>query len=152
MFNRSRLAPLAIAAAILVAGFATPSSASPTGNELLKMPAPATQMTSEQWTSFSGSLVAALATDHEGLQQGAMRLALQYSYDVDIRGALVDVMRIYRNHEEESVRRLAVVTLGSMNSTLAVNYLRLNEAFEDSETIRRTIRAVLAQVNERERS
>ena len=93
--------------------------------------------------------MAALATSHNGLQQGAMRLALQYSKDVDIRAGLVDVMKIYRNHEDENVRRLAVVTLGSMNSTLAVNYLRLNESFEDSETIRRTIRAVLAQVDER---
>jgi hypothetical protein len=142
-----RFAPIAFLTAALMFAPTTASQASPTGDALLKMPAPASQMSAEQWESFSGNLVAALATRHEGLQMGAMRLALQYADNVDVRGGLVDIMRIYRNHEDENVRRLAVVTLGSTKSTLAVNYLRLNEAFEDSETIRKTIRAVLAQVD-----
>lgn len=149
MLKRSHLARAAVMSVLLIGASNSAVKASPENEELLTMPAPATEMSIEQWQSFSGSLVAALASNHNGLQQGAMRLALQYSDNVDVRAGLVDIMRIYRNHEDENVRRLAVVTLGSIHSTLAVNYLRLNEAFESSETIRKTIRAVLAQVDER---
>lgn len=108
------------------------------------MPAPAATMTVEQWNSFSGNLVEALASHHDGLQNGAMRLALQYPDQVNIRPAMIDLMRIYRNHPDVNVRRLAAVTMGSTGSQLAINYLRLHVEFEKSEVVKRTILAVLS--------
>lgn len=146
MLRRSQYAGGLILSAALMLSTASITQAKSGDTDLLSMPAPAAEMTTAQWQSFSDNLVAALATDHEGLRRGAMRLVLQYADNVDVRGGLIDVMRIYRNHPDENVRRLAVVTLGSMNSSLAINYLRLNESFEQSPAVKRTIRAVLAEV------
>jgi len=113
--------------------------------KLLQMPAPAASMTVEQWDFFSDNLVKALASHHDGLQNGAMRLALQYPDQVNINPALLDLMRIYRNHSDINVKRLAVVTMASTGSRLAVNYLRLHVEFEKSECVKRTMLAVLSE-------
>ncbi len=109
------------------------------------LPVPAKQMTDAQWHAFSLSLREALASGHDGLQLAAMRLAIQYADNVDIGRSVIDLMRIYRNHPDRNARRLAVVALGSLNSRMVINYLRLNEAFEETPCVRRTIHAVVAR-------
>jgi hypothetical protein len=119
-------------------------SATPTDDERsLALPAPAAEMSEAQWSSFNHSLVTALESESEFMQQAAMRYAIQYADNVNIRSVMTDVMAIYRNHEDDNVRRLAVVTLASMKSGFAANYLRLNQTHEKSIPVKRTIRAVL---------
>jgi len=114
--------------------------------EELALPAPLSDMTTEQWHAFSHSLVDGIASENEGLRTAAMRLSVQYAGRVDVTSALIDVMSIYRNHPDDNVRRMAVVTLGSMNSSLAKGYLELSQQYEKSPAVKRTIRAVLAGI------
>lgn len=143
MFKSTHVLKGILVASLLACTVSTSVRADDT-EKLLKMPAPAATMTLEQWDAFGDRLVEALASHHDGLQNGAMRLALQYPEQVDISPALNDLMRIYRNHSDINVRRLAVVTLGSSGSRLAVNYLRLHVEFEKSDCVKRTMLAVLS--------
>lgn len=144
MFKSTHLLKGLLVASLLATTLSTSARADDT-EKLLRMPAPAASMTIEQWDFFSNNLVEALASHHDGLQNGAMRLALQYPDQVDIRPGLLDLMRIYRNHPDDNVRRLAAVTLGSTGSRLAINYLRLHVEFESSEVVKRTMLAVLSE-------
>ncbi len=127
---------------LLAATASSPARADDT--YLLRLEAPAATLSSAQWETFGDNLVRALASGHEGLQNGAMRLAIQYSDNVDVSAGVLDLMRIYRNADEISARRLAAVALGSTGSPLALNYLRLHVDYEKSEIVKRTILAVLA--------
>ena len=97
-----------------------------------------------QLEMFSKNLVNTLKSDHDGLKAAAMGMVIRYGDQVDVKDAVIDVMHIYRTHESESMRRLAVVTLGSMNSNMAIRYLERAEQFEDSPVLRQTMRAVVA--------
>jgi len=104
-------------------------------------------LSESQWDQFSDNLVDALKTSHPGLQQAAMRLVINYSDDLNVEEAVFDVMRIYRDHPDENFRRMAVVTLGSMQSDWAIKFLERSVRFEKSETVRSTIRAVVSEYN-----
>jgi hypothetical protein len=146
MFKSTHILKGLLVASLLATSLSTSARADDDDKEkLLQLPAPAATMTAEQWDFFSDNLVKALESRHDGLQNGAMRLALQYADQVDIRAGMLDLMRIYRNHPDERVRRLAAVTLGSTGSRLAINYLRLHVEFEKSECVKRTILAVLSE-------
>ncbi|MBT8401759.1 MAG: hypothetical protein KJO98_14870 [Rhodothermia bacterium] len=132
---------LAVAVLALTSSITTMAN---NNDALPELPAPISKMSVEQWDAFSGNLQDALASGHEGLQIGAMRLSIQYAEHVNLKGSSVDLMRIYRNHSDDQVRRLAVVALGSLDSHMVTSYLRLHEPFEQSPIVRRTIRAVLA--------
>ncbi|MDX1739721.1 MAG: hypothetical protein R3178_00445 [Rhodothermales bacterium] len=144
MFKTTHLLKGLLVASLLATSLSTTAVADDK-DKLLEMPAPAATMTAEQWVFFSDNLVKALASHHDGLQNGAMRLALQYPDQVDISAGMLDLMRIYRNHPDDNVRRLAAVTLGSTGSRLARNYLRLHVEFEKSECVKRTMLAVLSE-------
>lgn len=104
----------------------------------------AAEATTQQWDAFSKNLVNALVSGHEGLQTAAMSRVVQYGDKVNVDDAMFEVMSLYRNHSDENVRRLAVVTLGNMNSDWAISYLKRAERFEKSATLRRTIQAVVS--------
>ncbi|WP_456424993.1 hypothetical protein [Rhodocaloribacter sp.] len=95
------------------------------------------------WGAFSKNLVNALKSDHDGLREAAMRFVIQYGDQVNVKAAVFDVMRIYRNHDNQNLRRMAVVTLGHMNSDWAISFLRLSTDYESSDALRHTIRAVV---------
>lgn len=103
-----------------------------------------TDLSRAEWATFSKQLVRALTSDHEGLQLSAMQLVIKYGERVDVKRARYDVMRLYRDHENERVRRMAVVTLGEMNSPWAMQFLSRSRNFEKSDDVRQTITAVLA--------
>lgn len=96
-----------------------------------------------KWDVFGDRLVDALQSDHEGLQEAAMRLVIQHGDMVNVKPAVFDVVRIYREHEDENMRRMAVVALSNMDSRWAIRFLQRSEKFEDSPTIQHTIRAVV---------
>ncbi len=93
---------------------------------------------------FSKNLVNALKSDHEGIKATAMGMVIRYGDQVDVKDAVIDVLRVYREHESESMRRLAVVTLGKMNSGMAISYLERAVQFEKSPALKQTMQAVIA--------
>ena len=76
-----------------------------------------------------------------------MRLVIQHGEMVDVKPAVFDVVRIYREHEDENMRRMAVVALGNMQSRWAIRFLQRSEQFEKSPAIQHTIRAVVNSYN-----
>lgn len=124
--------------AVLALCFTVTATANPAPNKNVA------EATTQQWDAFSKNLVKALTSGHQGLQTAAMSRVVQYGDKVNVDEAMFEVMSLYRNHDDDSVRRLAVVTLGKMNSDWAINYLKLAERYEKSTTVRRTIHAVVA--------
>jgi len=101
-------------------------------------------MSGQQWKSYGEQLEIALASDHLGVQNAALRLVIAYSDNLNLSSeAVVDVMRLYREGSTEQVRRMAVVSLSQINSSAAIGFLRLSFDFEKSETVKSTIGAVL---------
>ncbi|MEJ2634337.1 MAG: hypothetical protein P8184_03470 [Calditrichia bacterium] len=89
------------------------------------------------WDAFSKNLVMALATPNEGLQQSAMQMIIRYSDNLNVDGAIFDIVRIFRNHKNPQVRRLAMVTIYKMQHGWAMDFLKRNLKFEKDETIRK---------------
>ena len=97
------------------------------------------------WKAFSANLVHALTMDNDGVRVAAMQYIIRYGDKLDVGEAVFDVMRIYRNHKDDNVRRMAVVALGRMQSDGAIGFLRLSVEYEKSETVRHTIQAVVSE-------
>jgi len=137
--------------ATLFTGLAGVSSASPAnnGNEkkaIAALEAAASEAVSaEQWDVFSDRLVEALRSSYSGIRQTAMRYVIQYGPNVNVQDAVFDVMRVYRDGEDEALRRMAVVALLNMKSDWAMKFLERSERFEKSPCVKRTIRAVLSE-------
>ena len=102
-------------------------------------------LTEAQWDHFGHTLVEALHTRHDGLNEAAMRLIIQYGDQLDVKAAVYDVMRIYRDHSDENMRRMAVVALGNMNNRWAIRFLQRSIQFEKSPSVNKTIKAVVAK-------
>ena len=103
-----------------------------------------TAISAARWDAFSDNLTHALKMDNDGVRMAAMQLVIRHGANVDVKDAIFDVVRVYRGHEDDNMRRLAVVTLGQMQSPWAIGFLRLSEDYETSDTVRQTIRAVVA--------
>ncbi len=97
------------------------------------------------WKAFSTNLVHALKMDNDGVKVAAMQYIIRYGDKLDVDAAVFDVMGIYRNHNDDNVRRMAVVALGQMQSDGAIGFLRLSVEYEKSETVRHTIQAVVSE-------
>ena len=101
-------------------------------------------MNEARWDAFSNTLVQALQSKHDGLKGAAMRMVIQHGDQVNVKPAVFDVMRVYRDHDDENMRRLAVVALGEMNNRWAIRFLSRSLDFEKSPTVRRTMKAVIS--------
>ncbi|MFQ5569050.1 MAG: hypothetical protein ACE5G0_05210 [Rhodothermales bacterium] len=135
------LALVALCATLATASYADPGDKDKKNNTKLEAPKTAD---AAQWEAFSGNLVHALQSDHEGLKLSALQLVIQYGEKVDVDGAVFDVVRLYRDHKNEGVRRMAVVAMGKMQNEWAMDFLKRSERFEKSAPVLQTIQAVLA--------
>jgi len=127
-----------------VSAYAGPASDDDPQAEIAELDASAKAAVSQaDWDAFSKNLVNALKSDHDGLREAAMRFVIQYGDRVNVKAAVFDVMRIYRNHDNQNLRRMAVVALGQMNSDWAISFLRLSVEYESSDALRHTVRAVV---------
>jgi hypothetical protein len=133
-----------LAAAVAFVLAVPPATASP---DDLALPKSRDQMSAVDWAAYSSRLVDGLKSSNSGIMQSALRLSIQYAGLVDVSPALIEVMRVYREHDDERVRHLAVVALASTGSRMALDYLQLSEDFESSPAIKRTIRAVTAEAS-----
>jgi hypothetical protein len=91
------------------------------------------------------ALSAALHSDHRGLESAALRLVITYGEAVRLDGTtMLQVVRIYRDHEDQRMRRMAIVAIGASGDTWAKDFLARSLPFEGSSKLRHTIRAVIA--------
>ncbi|MFT4605533.1 MAG: hypothetical protein ACI9W4_002274 [Rhodothermales bacterium] len=97
--------------------------------------------------SISRVLAEALESDHRGLETAALRLVIAYSDVVEVgRPAVFEIVRLYRDNEDDNVRRMAVVALGATADAWGLDFLERSLPFEDVHAVRHTIRASLAAV------
>lgn len=102
-------------------------------------------MTEEKWEVFSDQIVRALKSRHDGLQEGALRMIIQYGENLDVSDARYELTRIYRSAKNENLRRMAIVAMGSLQDDWAFNYLYQRAREEKSPLLRQTIHAVLVE-------
>lgn len=101
-------------------------------------------LSAAQWQTYAHQLSGALASGHDGLQEGALRMIIQYGDDLSLdRPAVFDVVRIYRNHPDDRMRRMAVVALGRIHDAWALDFLKRSVQFEETPDVRETILSVL---------
>ena len=61
------------------------------------------------------------------------------------REAVLDIVRINRDHPDDRLRRMAVVALGATQDAWAVDFLKRSVRFESSPLVRHTIQAVVSR-------
>lgn len=130
-----------LAGMIVLATLTTAATAQPAASDYqattVAVPADA------EWKLFSRQIVRALQSDHQGLQEGALRMIIQYGDLVDVKAARFDVIAIYRNSKDNNMRRMAVVALGKMHDRWALGFLRRCADTERCLAVRYTIATVL---------
>lgn len=106
-------------------------------------PTPDAAWTEADWAAFSENLVVGLATDNEGLKLSALQMIVRYGDRLDVQAAAFDVIRMFQDHQDQRVRRLAVVACGQLKSNWAMGFLRMSESFERDARVRATIQSIV---------
>lgn len=115
-------------------------------------PTPETTWTKADWKAFSVNLVHGIANGNEGVRASALQMIIQYGDNLDVQDATFDVVRIYRSHPDERMRRLAAVACTHLKNEWAMSFLRMSEPFEKSDTVLHTVRALLAEHDARKQA
>ena len=90
------------------------------------------------WESFSKNLTAALKSDNSGLQQSAMCMIIQYADNVKVpRDAIFEIVKVFRSHDNENVRLLALVALYKTQDPWAMDYLQRHRRYEQESRIKK---------------
>ncbi|MGH7491086.1 MAG: hypothetical protein ACREOO_01695 [bacterium] len=97
------------------------------------------------WKLVSKNLVRSLASDNEGLRQSAMVFFVEYADKLDIHESVYDVMRIYRNHPDLRVRKLALVTLYKMQNKWAMEFLKVDLRFQNQQDLKNMVAAIVQE-------
>ena len=104
------------------------------------------------WDLFSDNIKEALKSENTGLKISAMQHIIKYSDDLNVSNASAafDVMREFKNNEDQSIRRLSLITLYRMNNDWAMESLKRQYKFEENIKIKHAINAfVLAYENDK---
>lgn len=92
------------------------------------------QAPEETWENFSKNLVKAFQIPNDGLHVSAMQNIRIYSElypgKLDVGDATFDIMRIFRNHKNPRMRRLALVTLVTIGNDKIIAFLKRNGELE----------------------
>ena len=108
-------------------------------------PAYRATLSEAEWAAYGDALEDALASDNRGVREGALRMVIFYGDALDInRKGAYRLTRIYREDDDDRMRRMAVVALGQIDSAWGLDLLRRSVRYERSPEIRRTMLAVLA--------
>ena len=97
------------------------------------------------WDLFSDNLKTSLKSDNIGVKLSAMQLIIEYSDDLNIDNsdAVYDVMHEFRDNNDQSIRKLSLITLYKMKNDWAVDFLRLHHKFEENKEIKSTIESIV---------
>jgi hypothetical protein len=104
----------------------------------------------DEWNTFSDNLIQALKSENDGLKASAMQLIIKHADRVWVHEAAYEVYKIYRNHENDKMRQLALVTLYKMQNPWFLESLEKELADEKSTAIRHQMMAILYGENEGE--
>lgn len=104
------------------------------------------------WKHVSKNLVRSLASDNEGLRQSAMAFFVEHADKLDIHEAVYDVVRIYRNHPDLRVRKLALVTLYKMQNKWAMEFLKVDLRFQDHQELKNMAAAIVLDYQARKKA
>ena len=96
------------------------------------------------WQAFSVNLVKALKSDNPGLQQSAMQRIIRYADKLNVDDAVYDIANIFRFDDNPRVRRLAMVTLATIDTDKSIEYLSKYLKYEESNSIRKQACCVMA--------
>ncbi len=99
----------------------------------------------DKWQTFSENIVTALKSDNDGLKQSALQMIIRYPDKLWVHDATFDIYNIYRYHENEKMRQLALIALSKMNNQWFQQELRRELDQEKSPALRKQIRAILAE-------
>lgn len=103
-----------------------------------------TMLTGAQWEAFNKNLTKAVESDNPGVVEGALTQIAQYGQFMEFPELTVfEVMRIYRDHENPRIKRLAVVALGNMGSRWAIEFLDMLAPYEENEALKKTMENVV---------
>ncbi|MFC2088097.1 hypothetical protein ACFLSX_00715 [Calditrichota bacterium] len=91
----------------------------------------------ENWEKFSQSLVETIKSQNDGLKQSAMQRIIQYSDKLDVKEAAFDIYNVYRWHNNDNVRRLALVALYNTKYDWAMNQIVKDIKIEHSPALKR---------------
>jgi hypothetical protein len=97
----------------------------------------------DRWQTFSDNLTKSLKSENPGVQYSAMQLIIEYSDNIDVTDGVYDVMRVFRNNNDQKVRKLALVTLYKMNSDWAIEFLKMHQKYEENNEIKKTIASIV---------
>ena len=95
------------------------------------------------WDLFSKNLVKALKHKNLGLNISALLQVIHHKDNINVDSAVLDIVRLYRNHKDERVRQLALVTLHAMGNDWAIGIIKRDFRFEKSPQIKRIMLAII---------
>lgn len=98
----------------------------------------------QAWQRYSDALVVALQSDKADFQQEALRHIIRYGDKLNMDAAVFDIVRLYRDHEDTRIRRMAVLALAQMDNAWGRDFLQRSLRFEQDATVRQTMRSALA--------
>ena len=89
------------------------------------------------WDSLSLSLIKAIKSGSPGLQQSAMQHIIQHTDKLDTEECVNTIGRIFCYSTNKAERRLALVTLGKINSLKSMAYIYQGMITENDKSIRK---------------
>ena len=102
------------------------------------------EVSQAEWSDYSERLSQTLIADNSGLQQSALQRIIRYgAYLPADKATVFEVMKIYRNHDDDRMRRMAVIALGELEDGWAMGFLKRAVKFEQNEQVAHTIKYVL---------
>lgn len=148
-----RTASAALAAAAILIAASPVSAASGTDDTGARLEAAkvmlersAGVLSANQMSALSHTLRDALESTHYGFQTSALRLMIQYGDQVKFNHhTIIEVVRLYRDHSDDRVRRMAVVALGAVGDKWGLDFLKRSLPYETVAPVRHTVAAVVAE-------
>ncbi len=105
-----------------------------------------TLLAGSEWKAFNKNLIEAIHSDNEGVREGALMQISRYGDFLEFPESTVfEVMRIYRDHDDPKIKRLAIVALGNMGSRWAIEFLDMLAPYEQNETLKKTMESVVRE-------
>ena len=104
----------------------------------------AARLTATEWVAYSSRISDALASDQDGLREAALRMTVLYGDRLTLdRMDTIEMVRVFRDHRNSRMRRLAVVALNAADDHWGMEMLARSYRFEDDTGVRYQIAAVL---------
>ena len=72
-----------------------------------------------------------------------MQLIIRYSDKIDVTDGVFDVMREFRNNDDQNIRKLALITLYKMNDNWAIEFLKMQHQYEENQDIKNKIEHIV---------